>query len=246
MYNPVDFSVFTRLHYYHNYLTSEHFHHPKKQLHTIRKSLLTPHSSHPLHPQMSLWILPSDLMDLPPSGHLIPRYFELLKNPVCFVSGTYAFVCLPVYHLFIICAPWIWAEFFSQPSQPRNAASQPLAVGVNQQGGAIFLTQGLNLGLLHCRWILYCLSHQGSLYIYTYIYRRRRWQPTPVFLPGKFLGQRSLVDYRPWNCKELDTTEKLTHTHIWRYWEGERGLFWFLICRVGWLAGDPGVSWLVL
>ena len=26
----------------------------------------------------------------------------------------------------------------------------------------IFLTQGLNLGLLHCRQILYCLSHQGS------------------------------------------------------------------------------------
>ena len=47
---------------------------------------------------------------------------------------------------------------------------------------------------------------------------RRRWQPTPVFLPGKFLGQRSLVDYRPWSCKELDMTEKLTHTHIY----GER------------------------
>jgi len=26
----------------------------------------------------------------------------------------------------------------------------------------MFPTQGLNLGLLHCRWILYCLSHQGS------------------------------------------------------------------------------------
>ena len=27
----------------------------------------------------------------------------------------------------------------------------------------IFLTQGSNLGLLHCKWILYCLCHQGSL-----------------------------------------------------------------------------------
>ena len=169
MYNPVDFSVFMRLHYYHNYLTSEHFHHPKKWLHTIRKSLLTPYSSHPLHPQMSLWILPFVLMDLPPSGHLISTSFEPLKNPVCFVSGTYAFVCLPVYHLFIICAPWIWVEFFSQPSQPSNAASQPLDVGVNRRGGEIFLTQGLNLGLLQCRWILYCLSHQGSIYMCMYI-----------------------------------------------------------------------------
>ena len=39
---------------------------------------------------------------------------------------------------------------------------------------------------------------------------RRQWQPTPVFLPGKFHGQRSLVDYSLWGCKELDMTEWLT------------------------------------
>ena len=37
-----------------------------------------------------------------------------------------------------------------------------------------------------------------------------KWQPTPVILPGEFHGERSLVDYSPWGCKELDTTE---HTH---------------------------------
>ena len=42
---------------------------------------------------------------------------------------------------------------------------------------------------------------------------RRAWQPTPVFLPRKFLGQRSLVGYSPWGRKDLDTTEWLsTHT----------------------------------
>ena len=35
---------------------------------------------------------------------------------------------------------------------------------------------------------------------------------TPVFLPGKFHGQRNLVDYSPESRKELDTTEQLTHT----------------------------------
>ena len=30
---------------------------------------------------------------------------------------------------------------------------------------------------------------------------------TPVFLPGQFHGQRSLVGYSPWSCKESDTTE---------------------------------------
>ena len=39
---------------------------------------------------------------------------------------------------------------------------------------------------------------------------RRKWQPTPVFLPGEFHGQRSLVDYSPRGHKELDTTERLT------------------------------------
>ena len=38
----------------------------------------------------------------------------------------------------------------------------------------------------------------------------RNWQPTPVFLPGEFHGQRSLVGYSPWGCKESDTTELLT------------------------------------
>ena len=36
---------------------------------------------------------------------------------------------------------------------------------------------------------------------------RRTWQPTPVFWPGKSHGQRSLVGYSPWGCKELDTAE---------------------------------------
>ena len=37
----------------------------------------------------------------------------------------------------------------------------------------------------------------------------KKWQPTPVFLPGKFHGQRSLAGYSSWGCKESDTTEQL-------------------------------------
>ena len=39
---------------------------------------------------------------------------------------------------------------------------------------------------------------------------RRKWPPTPVFLPGKFHGMRSLAGYSLWGCKELGTTEGLT------------------------------------
>ena len=31
----------------------------------------------------------------------------------------------------------------------------------------------------------------------------RKWQPTPVFLPGKSHGQRSLTGYSPWSCKRV-------------------------------------------
>ena len=38
---------------------------------------------------------------------------------------------------------------------------------------------------------------------------RREWQPTPVFFPRESHGQRNLLGYSPWGCKELDTTEWL-------------------------------------
>ena len=50
--------------------------------------------------------------------------------------------------------------------------------------------------------------------------RRRQWHPTPVLLPGKSHGQRSLVGFHPWGCEESDTTERL-HFHFSLSWIGE-------------------------
>ena len=42
----------------------------------------------------------------------------------------------------------------------------------------------------------------------------RKWQPSPVFLPGKSHGQRSMEGYSPWGRNESDKTECVrTHTH---------------------------------
>ena len=46
-----------------------------------------------------------------------------------------------------------------------------------------------------------------SLSLFTFMHWRRQWQPTPVFLPGKSHGLRSLVGFRLWGHTELDTTE---------------------------------------
>ena len=67
-----------------------------------------------------------------------------------------------------------------------------------------FPTQGLNPRLL-------CLLHwhENSLPLEP---PGKPNSTTPVFLQGEFHGQRSLADYSPWGCKELDMTERLTHT----------------------------------
>ena len=64
---------------------------------------------------------------------------------------------------------------------------------------------------------------------------RRKWQHAPVFLPGKFHGQRSLAGYCPWGCRESDTTEQLsTHTTIFKtpFVSFERFSFLYLFFRL--------------
>ena len=46
-----------------------------------------------------------------------------------------------------------------------------------------------------------------SLSLFTFMHWRRKWQPTPVFLPGVSRGRGSLVGCRLWGCTESDTTE---------------------------------------
>ena len=45
---------------------------------------------------------------------------------------------------------------------------------------------------------------------------RRKQQPTPVFLPGKFHEQRSLAGYHPWGRKELDMTDHACGVLTWQ------------------------------
>ena len=52
-----------------------------------------------------------------------------------------------------------------------------------------------------------------SLWLFTFMHWRRKWQPTPVFLPGESQGWGSLVGCRLWGRTESDTTERL-HFHF--------------------------------
>ena len=93
---------------------------------------------------------------------------------------------------------------------------------------------------------------------------RRQWHPTPVFLPGKSHGRRSLVHCSPWGRKESDMTERLDfHFSLSCIGEGngnplqcsclenprDRGAWWAAICGVAqswtqlkWLSSSSSSS----
>ena len=98
--------------------------------------------------------------------------------------------------------------------------------------------------------------------------RRRQWHPTPVLLPGKSHGRRSLVGCNPWGCKESDTTEWL-HFHFSLSCIGEgngnplqcsclknpgdRGAWWAAVygvaqswTRLKWLSSSIVYEWPIL
>ena len=50
-------------------------------------------------------------------------------------------------------------------------------------------------------------NQANSLSLFTFMNWRRKWQPTPVFLPGESQGRGSLVGCSLWGCTESDTTE---------------------------------------
>ena len=62
---------------------------------------------------------------------------------------------------------------------------------------------------------------------------RRVCQPTPVFLPGVFFRERSLVSYSPWGLNESDTTEQLsTAQHGGKLWPTLCNTMDYIACQV--------------
>ena len=130
---------------------------------------------------------------------------------------------------------WVSIYFSRGPSRPRNQTLVSCIAGRFFTNWARSATSSpcpilkTGIPLASCRW-----REQGSPWggrqtgevslhtpalssaVPTWVGKilwRRGWQPIPVFLPGEFCGQNSLVGCSPWSRKESDTTERLTHTH---------------------------------
>ena len=71
------------------------------------------------------------------------------------------------------------------------------------------------------------LDGATSLSLFAFTHWRRKWQPTPVFLPGASQGRGSLVSCHLWGCTESDTTEA-----TWRQQHYSQAVFPFSQCSV--------------
>ena len=81
---------------------------------------------------------------------------------------------------------------------------------------ALSLLYGPTLTSVHDYWknhsfdyMQFCQQTRLSDFTFTFHFHalERKWQPTPLFLPGEFQGWGSLVGCRLWGCTESDTTE---------------------------------------
>ena len=71
-----------------------------------------------------------------------------------------------------------------------------------------FLLHSVILDFGHSnKWVVVSYDWATSLSLFTFMHWRRKWQPTPVFLPGESQGWGSLVGCHLWGRTESDTTE---------------------------------------
>ena len=71
-----------------------------------------------------------------------------------------------------------------------------------------------------------------SLSLFSFTHWRRKWQPTPVFLPGESQGRGSLVSCRLWGHTELDTTDVTQHRKVSRLYDFGRALLFYQLTIV--------------
>ena len=103
------------------------------------------------------------------------------------------------------------------PGKPKHPRNLPQLPSVTHSPQVIYPIRLIYI----CVYVYFCTSfsalllfQQQSYYSWSILFnRRRQWHPTPILLPGKSHGRRSLVGCSPWGRYESDTTERL-HFHF--------------------------------
>ena len=142
-------------------------------------------------------------------GHFILLIFQLAYN--YFKMFSWFLLYNTTNQLYVYIYPLLHGPLSHPPSRHFRSplystvlcSSFPLALcftpGSAYIGGACGLQFMGSLGVGHDR--------VTSLSLFTFMHWRRKWQPTPVFLPGKSQRRRSLVGYHLWGHTASDTTQ---------------------------------------
>ena len=95
--------------------------------------------------------------------------------------------------------PWntAWVVFMAEKAIAPQSSTLAWKIPRTEEPGRL-----QSMGLLRVRH-----DWATSLSLFTFMHWRRKWQPTPVFLPGESQGWGSLVGCSLWGCTESDTTE---------------------------------------
>ena len=99
-----------------------------------------------------------------------------------------------------------WLKYWSFSFSISPSKEHPRLISFRMDWLDLLAVQGTLKSLLQHH------SAKASILRCSDFFCRRQWHPTPVLLPGKSLGWRSLVGCSPWGREELDTTERL-HFH---------------------------------
>ena len=87
---------------------------------------------------------------------------------------------------------------------PSNSTSGHFSKGIRSMNRFLYIHVHSSINTISNRWKqpnFPSTNEQINKMWYIHIIQRRKWQPTPVFLPGKSLGQRSLAGYSPWSLR---------------------------------------------
>ena len=114
-----------------------------------------------------------------PSWSLIPGTEILLKQQLEYFSAVWSWLCRLANTYFVLCDSYMCLRYYV------------IIVSTGFLGGASGKESA-------CQ----CRRHGFDPWVGK-IPWRRKWQPTPVFLPGKSPGQRNVVSYSPWACKRV-------------------------------------------
>ena len=93
--------------------------------------------------------------------------------------------------------PWLWEPLPHWVAMAPHSSTLAWKIPWTEEPGGLQSMGSLGVG--H--------DWATSLSFFTFMHWRRKWQPTPVFLPREPQGRGSLVGFRLWGCTESDTTE---------------------------------------